>query len=131
VTEMLKRASVRETVSPSDGKSTSTFERVSIDGQRYFLKQLSPATDWVMRVTGDRVHRPYRIWQAGVMDRIPSCIDHTVVAMEVVGDGDAHVFLKSPGDATIIWHTLRSGSKAALKRNRQGEVTLTREAPPH
>jgi hypothetical protein len=88
VTEMLNRASLRETVSPSDGKSTSTFERLSIDGQRYFLKRLSPATDWVMRVTGDRLHRPYLIWQAGLMDRIPSCIDHTVVAMEVAGDGE-------------------------------------------
>ncbi len=88
VTEMLVRASTRETVRPDDGKSTSTFERLSIDGQRYFLKRLSPATDWIMRVTGDRVHRPYRIWQAGIMDRVPSCIDHTVVAMEIAGVGD-------------------------------------------
>jgi hypothetical protein len=88
VTEMLARASERETVRPDDGKSTSIFEKVSIDGQRYFLKQLSPATDWIMRVTGDRVHRPYRIWQAGIMDRVPPCIDHAVVAMEIVGAGD-------------------------------------------
>ncbi|HEY7313715.1 MAG TPA: sigma-70 family RNA polymerase sigma factor [Gemmataceae bacterium] len=51
--------------------------------------------------------------------------------LEVVGDRAAHVFLKSPGDVTIVWHTLGSGGKAALKRNRRGEVTLTREAPPH
>jgi hypothetical protein len=88
VTEMLARASARETVRPDDGKSTSTFEKLSIDGQRYFLKRLSPATDWIMRVTGDRVHRPYRIWQAGIMDRVPPCIDHTVVAMEISGVGD-------------------------------------------
>jgi hypothetical protein len=49
--------------------------------------------------------------------------------LEVVGDRAAHVFLKSPGDVTIVWHTLGSGGKAALKRNRRGEVTLTREAP--
>ena len=40
-----------------------------------------------MRVTGDHVHRPYLIWQAGIMDRSPGCIDHTVVAMEVDGTG--------------------------------------------
>jgi cyanophycinase len=51
--------------------------------------------------------------------------------LEVVGNGGAHVFLKSPADSTIVWHTLRSGSKATLKRNRRGEVTLAREAPPH
>src|ERR1700757_5422692 len=88
VSELLARASHREQVRPSAGKSTSSFERLTIDGQRYFLKRLSPATDWIMRVTGDRVHRPYRIWQAGIMDRVPPSIDHTVVAMEISGAGD-------------------------------------------
>jgi hypothetical protein len=88
VTELLSRASARDVVHPADGKSTSSFERVAIDGKRYFLKRLSPATDWIMRVTGDRVHRPYLIWKAGLMDRVPSCIDHTVVAMELDGTGD-------------------------------------------
>ena len=91
VTELVARASARETVRPADGKSTSTFERLSIDGERYFLKRLSPATDWIMRVTGDHVHRPYLIWQAGLMDQVPSCIDHTVVAMEVDGVADEAV----------------------------------------
>ena len=88
VAELLARASARERVRPADGKSTSVFERVTIDGRRYFLKALSPATDWIMRVTGDHVHRPYLIWQAGIMDRAPACIDHTVVAMQVDGAGD-------------------------------------------
>ncbi|MGN6473979.1 MAG: hypothetical protein ACTHK4_10090, partial [Mycobacteriales bacterium] len=91
VAELLARASERHRVQPPDGKSSSTFERVTIDGERYFLKRLSPATDWIMRVTGDHVHRPYLIWRAGLMDRAPACIDHTVVAMEVEGDGDAAV----------------------------------------
>lgn len=91
VSQLLGRASARVAVQPSDGKSTSSFERVTVDGQSYFLKRLSPATDWIMRVTGDRVHRPYLIWQAGIMDRAPACIDHTVVAMEIAGDGDEAV----------------------------------------
>jgi hypothetical protein len=91
VTEWLARASARESVHPSDGKSTSNFARVTIDGQRYFLKQLSPATDWIMRATGDHVHRPYLVWEAGVMDRVPVCIDHAVVAMEIAGSGDEAV----------------------------------------
>jgi hypothetical protein len=87
VTELLASASSRQEVHPSDGKSTSTFERVVIDGQTFFLKRLSLATDWIMRASGDRVHRPYVVWKAGVMDRVPPEIDHTVVAMEVVGEG--------------------------------------------
>ncbi|HVV77822.1 MAG TPA: phosphotransferase [Mycobacteriales bacterium] len=83
----MSRATERHAVNPPDGKSFSTFERVTIDGDRYFLKRLSPATDWVMRVTGDKVHRPYVIWQTGLMHEAPECIDHTVVAMEVAGTG--------------------------------------------
>jgi hypothetical protein len=41
-----------------------------------------------MRVTGDHVHRPYLVWQAGIMDRVPACIDHAVLAMEIQGIGD-------------------------------------------
>jgi Phosphotransferase enzyme family len=91
VSELVARASVREVIRPADGKSTSSFERLTIDGKQYFLKRLSPATDWIMRVTGDHVHRPYLIWQAGIMDQAPACIDHTVVAMELDGVGDETV----------------------------------------
>jgi hypothetical protein len=91
VTELLARASAREVVRPAGGKSASSFERLSVDGQRYFLKRLSPATDWIMRVSGDHVHRPYLIWQGGIMDRAPACIDHAVVAMQIDGTGDGAV----------------------------------------
>jgi hypothetical protein len=88
VSELLARASTRQTVRPADGKSHATFERVTIDGQRYFLKRSSPETDWVMRATGDHSHRPYLIWRAGILDRVPCCMDHTIVAMELEGSGD-------------------------------------------
>jgi Phosphotransferase enzyme family len=88
VSAWLDRASERWAVSPPDGKSHSRFERVTVDGEGFFLKRLSPATDWIMRVTGDHVHRPWLIWQAGLMDQVPAGIDHTVVAMEVTGEGD-------------------------------------------
>jgi hypothetical protein len=91
VEELLARASSRSLLISSDGKSGSIFERVEIDGERYFLKRLSRAADWIMRVTGDDVHRPYVIWQAGIMDWAPECIDHTLVAMEVAGEGDEAV----------------------------------------
>jgi Phosphotransferase enzyme family len=88
VAQLLVCASSREVVSPADGKSSSHLERVTVDGARYFLKQLSPASDWIMRVTGDHVHRPYLIWQAGIMQRVPHSIDHAMVAMQIDGTGD-------------------------------------------
>ena len=88
VTELLAQASARVSVRPGDARSSSSFERVTIDGRGYFLKRLSPSSDWIMRATGDHVHRPYLVWSAGLMDRVPACIDHAVVAMEVVGEGD-------------------------------------------
>ena len=88
VAAVLARATSCEAVRPADARAGADYQRVAADGQAYFLKRLSPATDWIMRVTGDHVHRPYLVWRAGIMDKAPSCIDHTVVAMEVTGTGD-------------------------------------------
>jgi cyanophycinase len=46
--------------------------------------------------------------------------------LEVLGGGDAHVFIKTPEGRTLNWHTLNSGDKAMLRRNAQGEVMLVR-----
>jgi hypothetical protein len=67
------------------------FERVVVGSDRYFVKRFGFASDWVMRVSGDRVGRQYLVWQAGIMDRSPGCIDHTVVAMGVDGAGEEAV----------------------------------------
>src|ERR1022692_3177478 len=57
--ELLARASSRTEVRPGDGKAGARYERVLVDGEPYFVKRLSPASDWIMRVTGDHVHRPF------------------------------------------------------------------------
>src|SRR5581483_520728 len=104
VSELLSKASSREVVNPGDGKSGSTFERVVISGDRYFLKRLSPRVDWIMRITGDHIHRPYQVWKAGIMSRAPASIDHTVVAMEITGTGDdaeLATLMRDVGDALI------------------------------
>ena len=88
VDELLARASSRTEVRPGDARTGSIFERVVVDGERYFVKRLSPQSDWIMRITGDHGHRPYLVWKAGIMDRVPDCIDHTVVAMGIEGIGD-------------------------------------------
>ena len=111
VTEALARATRCEPVRPDDARAGADYQRVVADGRAYFLKRLSPATDWIMRVTGDHVHRPYLVWRAGIMDKAPRCIDHTVVAMEVAGTGDdatlsmlmrdVGAYLVPPGDARV------------------------------
>jgi Phosphotransferase enzyme family len=111
VDDLLARASSRTEVRPGDGKAGARYERVLIDGEPYFVKRLSPASDWIMRTTGDHVHRPYLVWQSGIMARAPGCIDHTVVAMQVTGAGDAAVltmvmrdvgpFLVPEGDTAV------------------------------
>ena len=111
VTGVLARATSVEDVRPSDARAGADYQRVTAGGRAYFLKRLSPATDWIMRITGDHVHRPYLIWQAGIMDKAPACIDHTVVAMEVIGAGDEAVLsmlmrdvgpcLVPPGDTPV------------------------------
>jgi hypothetical protein len=84
---MLAGATDRVPVHASDGKSGSTFERLQIDGERYFLKSLSHDEDWIMRVTGDVDHRPLLSWRAGLYHQTPECIDHTIVAMAIEGSG--------------------------------------------
>ena len=111
VADVLARATRRESVRPDDARAGAEYQRVVADGQAYFLKRLSPATDWIMRVTGDHVHRPYLVWRAGIMGKAPSSIDHAVVAMEVAGTGDDATLsvlmrdvgagLVPPGDARV------------------------------
>ena len=101
---MLERASSRTELRPGDARAGARYEQVVVDGEPYFVKRLSPASDWIMRVTGDHVHRPYLIWQAGIMHRAPSSIDHTMVAMQVSGAGDDAVLtmvMRDVGDSLV------------------------------
>jgi len=97
-------AIAREVLHPADARSGSRFERVVIDGDPHFLKVVGYRTDWIMRVTGDRDQRTFRLWQAGVMDLFPAELDHTVVAMARDGEGvDAElgILMRDVGDRLI------------------------------
>jgi hypothetical protein len=89
--ELLARALSRERLVPADARSGAVFERVVVGSDRYFVKRFGFASDWIMRVSGDRVGRQYLVWRTGIMDRSPGCIDHTVVAMDVDGAGEEAV----------------------------------------
>jgi thiamine kinase-like enzyme len=57
------------------------MERVVIDGSSYVVKQVSPRFDWISRATGDYGCRALACWRLGILDQLPGCLDHTVVAM--------------------------------------------------
>jgi hypothetical protein len=79
IDELLRGASDRRVVTTADSKSGARFERVCIDGELFVLKHLHVDDDWIMRSTGDLGCRPLRVWQSGILDQLPSCIDHAVV----------------------------------------------------
>jgi hypothetical protein len=95
---------------PADARSGAVFERVVV-GPDYFVKQVSFASGWLMRASGDRACRQYLGWQAGFMDQSADSADHAVVAMGLDGAGDDAVlttvmrdiggFLDPPGDAMV------------------------------
>jgi hypothetical protein len=104
VAELLAGVTWREPLVADDGKSGNVLERVEIDGVRYVVKHQSVEADWIMRVTGDRVFWPLRLWRSGLLHRVPPTIDHAVEAMAVDGEGPGAqlaVLMRDVGDALI------------------------------
>ena len=78
--DLLARATSRQPLDRSDGKSGSTIEAVVIDGENYVLKHMHPDLDWIARVIGDIRCWPVAMWTSGLRDRVPAEIDDTLVA---------------------------------------------------
>ncbi|WP_281882685.1 phosphotransferase [Agromyces rhizosphaerae] len=54
-----------------------------IDGEAapsLFLKTVDRARDWVSIATGDSVDREVAVWETGLLDMLPSGVDHAIVA---------------------------------------------------
>ena len=79
--ELLRSATSREPLTHTDGKSAVPMERVVIDGSTYVTKAISPQLDWISRATGDYGCRVLACWQLGILDALPACFDHAVVAV--------------------------------------------------
>jgi hypothetical protein len=78
--DLLDAADSRQLWEPEDTKSGARFERVVIGGERYVLKYQDPRDDWLLRSTGDPGVRYVRLWQHGLLDRLPDVVDPAVVA---------------------------------------------------
>ncbi len=64
-------------------KSGSQLLRVEINngvGPQLILKQISLATNWLMRATDDHHCRSVTLWEQGVLDLLPPEIDHGTIA---------------------------------------------------
>jgi hypothetical protein len=85
--ELIAGAANRTEVRTDDAKSGAYFERLTIDGQPYFLKLLSADADWIMRITGNTTNWEFQVWKAGLYQQVPSVIDHAMVGMALEGSG--------------------------------------------
>jgi Phosphotransferase enzyme family len=81
VTELLANATRREVITGAPGKSGAGLERVRIDGRDYVLKHLDLAADWTMRASGSIRGVPLDLWESGILDRLPDCINQPIVAV--------------------------------------------------
>jgi hypothetical protein len=77
---LLARATSRVPVADAPGKSGATLERLEIAGQPYVLKHLDLASDWTMRASGSLRGAPLELWERGILDQLPGCINQPIVA---------------------------------------------------
>lgn len=68
-----------EPLHSGDSLSGTRLEIWTVSGKRYVVKHLRSDDDWIMRVTGDLAFRPVQVWEAGILDHLPPCIDHAIV----------------------------------------------------
>ena len=78
-----------------------------IDGAPFVLKTVDRRRDWIMRQIGDLAVLPVVVWEEGLVDLAPPCIDHTLVGAARGTDGTAVLMrdvagdLVPPGDTPI------------------------------
>lgn len=100
---LLDRVVERVPLEGHDGRSGAHLERIRLDdGTPLVVKRTSPSVDLAMRMTGCTVSREHRLWQAGVLDRLPQGIGHALV--DSWPDGDETVLvMRDLGDSVIGW----------------------------
>jgi Phosphotransferase enzyme family len=79
--DLLAGAGPRTPLRIGDSKSGSRLERVTIGGVPHVVKHLDLDESWLMRATGDRGRRQLLVFAGGLLDALPRCIDHAVVAV--------------------------------------------------
>jgi len=100
--DWLQRAESRVEWAPDDTKSGARFERLVVDGEKYVLKYQDPRDDIFLRAAGDPGRCYVRLWESGLLDRMPPVIDHAVVAAAYDEDREVGmVLLRDVSDALL------------------------------
>ena len=100
VDDLVAGASSRVPMAVDDSKSGARFERVVIDDEPFVLKHVDHRDDWIMRQTGDIGCVPVRVWESGVFDLLPDCIEHATVGAARERHGGA-VLMRDVGEWLI------------------------------
>jgi hypothetical protein len=91
----------REAFGSVDALSGATmFALVTDVGERYVVKRMAYATDWIMQATEDHACRAAVSWTTGLLDQLPPEICHEVLACAKDGAGWA-LLLRDVGPAMI------------------------------
>jgi hypothetical protein len=81
VGDLLAGATDRESLAGAPGKSGARLEWVRIGGEPFVLKHLDLAADWTMRASGMLRGVPLELWERGLLDRLPDCINQPIVGV--------------------------------------------------
>jgi hypothetical protein len=71
-----------------------------IAGEPYVLKYQDPRDDWLLRSAGDDGRSYVRLWESGLLDRLPPVLDHAVVAAAY--DGSVGMVLLRDVSETLL-----------------------------
>ena len=87
-----------------DGRSGAVLERVTLpDGSRVVVKRFDPATDLVMRISGDTTGREVDLVRRGVLDRLPPTVLHAVLDAWYDEDGRGVLVMRDLGSSVLSW----------------------------
>jgi len=101
LSSLLKRRISQVTYNPfdtSNGFSRNELYKLEVDEQKFVMKRLRPAVDWLAIISNDHLCRSIRVWQYGLLDRLQPYIQHGILA--ACQDGDDFAILMcdvSPG----------------------------------
>lgn len=112
MTSILDGASDRAPFAGEGGRTGARFERAVLrDGTPVIVKHIS-SDDWMLVVSGG-VSFIDSMWRAGVFDRMPDVIDHTMLAIEPVEGGYTLVM------RDVSAHVLAEGRVLTRDENRR------------
>jgi hypothetical protein len=102
VDALIAGATERVPMKTADSLSGAPFERVVIGGARYVVKHLCVDDDWILRATGDVRPRVLRLWETGLLDELPDCVDPVIVgASWEPATRRAALLLRDVGDCLV------------------------------